>query len=81
MKRCRRSRAGRRRAARAVYKLLNAIVGIELVITRMEGKWKTSQNRSAQDQSRVASELSRDSMPGPARQMGELIAASLTAAS
>ncbi|OYO31993.1 FMN-binding negative transcriptional regulator [Janthinobacterium sp. PC23-8] len=64
-----------------IDKLLNAIVGIELVITRMEGKWKTSQNRSAQDQARVASELSRSSMPGPARQMGELIAASLTAAS
>ena len=32
---------------------LKGIVGIEFVITRLEGKWKASQNRSEQDRSRV----------------------------
>ena len=64
-----------------IDKLLKAIVGIEIPLARLEGKWKMEQKNSLQDRTRVASELSRDSMPGPARQMGELIAASLTAAS
>ena len=29
--------------------LLKAIVGVELTITRLEGKWKASQNRSEAD--------------------------------
>lgn len=35
-------------------KLLEAIVGIEIVITDLKGKWKVSQNRSNQDRSSVA---------------------------
>jgi transcriptional regulator len=33
--------------------LLKAVVGIEIVIERLEGKWKASQNRTAGDQARV----------------------------
>lgn len=35
-------------------KLLEVIVGIEIVITDLKGKWKVSQNRSAQDRASVA---------------------------
>ena len=38
-------------------KLLEAIVGIEIVITELKGKWKVSQNRSNQDRSSVANGL------------------------
>ena len=37
--------------------LLNAIVGFELHITRIEAKWKVSQNRSAEDRISVAAAL------------------------
>jgi transcriptional regulator len=37
--------------------LLNAIVGIEIVIERLEGKWKASQNRAALDQARIKAGL------------------------
>ncbi|HEY3443762.1 MAG TPA: FMN-binding negative transcriptional regulator [Paludibaculum sp.] len=37
--------------------LLKAIVGIELTITRWEGKWKLSQNRSTPDRAAVAAGL------------------------
>ncbi|MGE5758351.1 MAG: FMN-binding negative transcriptional regulator [Sideroxydans sp.] len=40
-----------------IDKLLEAIVGIEIVITDLKGKWKVSQNRSAQDRSSVAEGL------------------------
>jgi len=37
--------------------LVQALVGIEMPIDRLEGKWKVSQNRSAQDQLGVAQGL------------------------
>ncbi|MBC8073291.1 MAG: FMN-binding negative transcriptional regulator, partial [Deltaproteobacteria bacterium] len=37
--------------------LLQAIVGIEIPITRFEGKWKVSQNRSVADRAGVAAGL------------------------
>jgi transcriptional regulator len=37
--------------------LLKAIVGIEIVIDRLEGKWKASQNRPAADQARIKAGL------------------------
>ena len=37
--------------------LLNAIVGIELRITRIEGKWKTGQNQSAANKNGAAEAL------------------------
>ena len=38
-------------------KQLGAIVGLEIVIERLEGKWKMSQNRSAEDTAGVAKGL------------------------
>jgi transcriptional regulator len=32
-----------------VERMLGAIVGVEIEIARLEGKWKMSQNRSAED--------------------------------
>lgn len=64
-----------------IDKLLKAIVGIEIPLARLEGKWKMEQKNSLQDQARVASELSRDSMPEAARQLAALMAKSLSAAS
>jgi transcriptional regulator len=40
--------------------LLRAIVGFEISLTRLEGKWKLSQNRSAADIEGVRSELARN---------------------
>jgi transcriptional regulator len=37
--------------------MLKAIVGVELAITRLEGKWKASQNRTAADREGVAAGL------------------------
>jgi transcriptional regulator len=37
--------------------LLKAIVGIEIVIDKLEGKWKASQNRAADDRARIAQGL------------------------
>jgi transcriptional regulator len=38
-------------------KLMAGIVGVEIEITRLEGKYKLSQNRSDEDFTRVMSEL------------------------
>jgi transcriptional regulator len=40
-----------------IEKLLGAIVGIEIPITRLAGKWKLSQNRSAGDRAGVVAAL------------------------
>lgn len=40
-----------------VEQMLRAIVGIEIPITQLVGKWKVSQNRSAEDRAGVASGL------------------------
>ena len=37
-----------------VDSMLRAIVGIEIVVTRLEGKWKSSQNRAEPDRAGVA---------------------------
>jgi transcriptional regulator len=39
--------------------LVKAIVGIEIPIARIEGKWKVSQNRPAEDRAGVVAGLSR----------------------
>lgn len=52
-----------------IDKLLNAIVGIEIVLTRLDGKWKVSQNRPREDQANIAAGLPGD--------MGALIASRL----
>ncbi|MGZ5201004.1 MAG: FMN-binding negative transcriptional regulator [Telluria sp.] len=53
-----------------IDKMLKAIVGIEIRIDRIEGKWKTSQNRSAADQSRIPAGLAAEGHP-----LGELMQA------
>jgi transcriptional regulator len=55
---------------------LGAIVGLELTITRLVGKWKMSQNRPAQDRAGVEEALRRDG--GDAgRVIAELVRGSL----
>jgi len=39
--------------------MLDAIVGIEIVISKIQCKYKLSQNRSAQDQKQVAEQLEK----------------------
>jgi len=46
-----------------IAKLLEAIVGLELPVTRLEGKWKVSQNRAADDRAGVAAGLERSDDP------------------
>ncbi len=43
-----------------VDKMLNGIVGIEIKVTRLVGKWKNSQNRSPADRAGVAAGLGGD---------------------
>jgi transcriptional regulator len=52
---------------------IKAIVGIEIAIDRIEGKWKVSQNRPARDQRRVIEGL-RSSGSDASRRMAELVA-------
>lgn len=40
-----------------IDKLMNAIVGIEMAVTRMQGTWKLSQNRSQQDRRTIAAAM------------------------
>ncbi len=56
--------------------LLAGIVGFELRIERLEGKWKLSQNRPAEDRAGVVEGLEREGGPGAAvaaamRRLGE----------
>ena len=37
--------------------LVNAIVGLQITVTRIEGKWKFSQNRNDEDRARVVAGL------------------------
>ena len=49
--------------AEYIEKMLSAIVGIELTITRIQAKWKVSQNRDAADREGVARGLSGPASP------------------
>ena len=64
-----------------IEKLLKAIVGIEIPLTRITGKWKLGQNRTQEDQATMARELAHDSQPGAAQALGALIVANVTPAS
>ncbi|MBG6222764.1 MULTISPECIES: FMN-binding negative transcriptional regulator [unclassified Janthinobacterium] len=66
--------------AEYIEKMLNAIVGIEIALTRITGKWKLGQNRSMQDQASMAHELSLGKQASAARALGALIAANVTPA-
>jgi transcriptional regulator len=48
---------------RFVERVIKAIVGIEIPIARIEGKWKVSQNRTAEDRAGVVAGLRRTSDP------------------
>lgn len=55
-----------------VAKLIGAVVGIEIVVTRLSGKWKTSQNQPAENQAGVIHGL-RASGKAEATEMADLI--------
>jgi len=50
--------------------MLGAIVGVELTITRLEGKWKASQNRNVADRRGVEDGLRREGQEAMARLVG-----------
>lgn len=52
--------------------MLKAIVGFELPIARLEGKWKMSQNRPAEDVPGIVEGLSHDG--APADEVGRIVA-------
>ena len=49
---------------RYIHGMLNAIVGVEVEIARIEGKHKLSQNRDAEDRRRVIATLEASADPG-----------------
>lgn len=57
-----------------IDKLLNAIVGIEIPIARLLGKWKVSQNRSEADRLGVAAGLLNEGSDS-SREMAEMVRA------
>ncbi|WP_300754196.1 FMN-binding negative transcriptional regulator [Janthinobacterium sp.] len=56
-----------------IDKLLAAIVGIEIPLTRLTGKWKLGQNRTAEDRSCMAAGLTASHMPDAAQALGALM--------
>jgi transcriptional regulator len=54
-------------------KLIGNIVGFEVVITRLSGKWKVSQNQPPQNRASVIDGLNASAQPGSAT-MAELVA-------
>lgn len=44
-------------------RLMTAIVGVEMVITRLQGKWKVSQNQPPQNQASVVAGLKASGLP------------------
>ena len=55
-----------------IEKLLSAVVGIEIVITKLEGKWKVSQNQPEQNKESVIAGLKKRGMPND-EEIAELI--------
>lgn len=51
-----------------IASMLRAIVGIEMTLTALTGKWKISQNRSAVDRAGIAHGLREPAAPGDAAQ-------------
>ncbi|MCU0760474.1 MAG: FMN-binding negative transcriptional regulator [Steroidobacteraceae bacterium] len=54
-----------------VGEMLRAIVGLEIEVRELAGKFKASQNREARDREGVAAGFAADGVPGPAA--GELV--------
>jgi transcriptional regulator len=46
-----------------IQKMMNAIIGLEIPLTKLSGKWKVSQNRSAQDRHNIATGLRASDEP------------------
>ena len=46
-----------------VENMMKGVVGIEIMLTRLQGKWKMSQNRSDNERARVSAELRASSDP------------------
>jgi transcriptional regulator len=55
-----------------VQGMLKGIVGFELTITRLQGKWKMSQNRPAADRTGVVEGLNKDGQPDLAREVADV---------
>ncbi len=55
-----------------IQSMLRAIVGVEIELTRISGKWKASQNRSAQDRAGVVAGLAQSQDPD-AQAMAQLV--------
>lgn len=55
-----------------IEKMIGAIVGIEITIARLEGKWKVSQNRTAEDRDGVIAGLLSEHEPA-ATEMATLV--------
>lgn len=55
-----------------VEKMIQGVVGFSIEITRLEGKWKMSQNRSPRERARIAEELCKSQDPSRAI-VGELV--------
>jgi transcriptional regulator len=49
--------------AEYIDQMLGAIIGLEIPLTRLRGKWKMSQNRPAQDRAGVVDALTRAGDP------------------
>ena len=58
-----------------IEKMLGAIVGIELTITRIQAKWKVSQNRDAADREGVAQGLGAQLSSQRDQRMSEIVRA------
>jgi transcriptional regulator len=69
--------AGVRRAPDYIEKMLGAIVGIEITIAALQGKWKTSQNQPPANRTGVIAGLRQRGMAN-ADDMAALVAATLT---
>jgi transcriptional regulator len=61
--------------AEYIEKMLGAIVGIELTITRIQAKWKVSQNRDAADREGVAQGLGAQLSSQRDQRMSEIVRA------
>jgi transcriptional regulator len=46
-----------------IERLVQAVVGIEIAIERLDGKWKTSQNRDDEDRARIAHATGMEAPP------------------
>ncbi len=58
-----------------IEKMLGAIVAVELTVTRIEAKWKVSQNRAITDREGVASGLERQALSEDDQKMAQMVRA------